>query len=587
MRLTPKDGRSEQGAVAIIAAMSALLLFAIGAIAVDLGNGFARKRDVQSQVDFSALAGGSELPADATPSIDDPQVKLVVDYLNMNQPQDDDGGGCLSTKTCVTIAQMVNADTADGEVYYAKSGQELRVVAPPALVRFGLAAALGFSQVEVNAEATVALRSPGRMLPFFLPRNCLKGPVDLKSNTGGEPGNVNLTFDPPSGTGGSIPSISDVEPSIVTFGSTTTTITLTGKNFGSTPRVDFFRESDNDRFPTDQSESVEATYVPATLPKDTNDYATLTVPSEVANRPGYWQVRLKNDAGWSKTFERIKVDTPPQENGCGVSATGDFGFLHSPRAGVTQQADAMAANIATGIDHTLAIFKGTLPPDLIKQDSCNGLGSTPYPGAILDVVENREKLPNCVSIQTGFNSGDALTPGLITGGSASGTPFKGLLDKKTLDNCNRFQESDSRAVLSRSINDDVLSCFLPEGTTVGQVTGKTIGSTAKNIVSSRIFDSPRFAVVPVIDEDTNPQNGFYPIVQFWPVFITDETPNSAQGSSFASSNNGVTLNNSGNKVSALTVIPIHPDALPETADSSGSGTIPWLGSGTKVILMIN
>ena len=350
---------------------------------------------------------------------------------------------------------------------------------------------------------------------------------------------------------------------------------------GGTLEADFFQESSNDRIPADTANSVPATYI-APGPKE-KDKATVIVPDGVANRPGYWQVRLKNASGWSKKFGRIFVDVPSVEPGCGVAATGDFGFLDSPRAGVTQQAVAMALNIAKGVDHNLIPFTGAMPPDVA--DSCNGNGSTPYPGAILDVTSPPPNDPNCVSVQTGFNSGDSLTKGLITGDT---TPnYDGLLKGDTLEGCDRFGGSSEKSRLGVSTNDDVLSCFLPSGVRVGDVTGKTIGTAYKNVVSSEIFDSPRFAVVPVISYPSNPQNGFYPILKFWPVFITDESPSSTHGNSFASSLNGVVLSPSDNKVASVIVVPIHPDAMPETTDDNGEGTIPWIGSGTRVVVMID
>jgi hypothetical protein len=573
--------RNEAGAVAVIVAIGATMLFVVAALVVDLGNGFVRDRDVQAQADFAAFAGGAELPG--TKSASDPAVQAVTAYLNANQPQDEAAGDCVATESCVTAAQLVDGDDEDGEVYFENNGERLRVVSPNALVEFGFANAVGVSDVEVQAEATVEIRSPGAVLPFFLPRNCVTGPVNLKDNTSG-PGSGNVTFDPASGHGGSIPVIDSASPSTVPFGAAST-ITLEGSDFQTGMEVDFFEESSNDRVPADVTKTLPVSSVTLSSDHKVKSRATVEVPAAVYNRPGTWQVRLSNSFGWSAKFGRINVDSPPVVgSGCGVAATGDYGNLDSPRKNVNQQADASSLNIAEGIDHVLNLFPSPRP--LEEKDSCHGLGGTLPAGAVLDDDAFKDTA-NCVLVQTGMNV-PVVTKGLITGGTASTGAFDGLLDTDTLDDCDRNGGDAEKSRIGVMTNDDVLSCFLADGITVGDVTGASIPASAQHSVSGRIFQSPRFAVVPIIDFPVNPQNGYYPILTFQPVFITDETGPSKRGSSYASSNNGVVLDSSGNTVRAITVIPIHPDALPETADQpQGGNTIPWIGSGTKIVVLVD
>jgi len=130
----------------------------------------------------------------------------------------------------------------------------------------------------------------------------------------------------------------------------------------------------------------------------------------------------------------------------------------------------------------------------------------------------------------------------------------------------------------------VLSCFLAPGVTVGQVSGESVAAGVEGTISSEIFDSPRFMVVPVIEYPINPQNGWYPVVAMKPVFITDEPSASSNGTSYASTSNGVIISNS--KVVQLTVVAIHEDALPEVTNHDGD-VVPYYGSGPKILRLID
>jgi hypothetical protein len=131
---------------------------------------------------------------------------------------------------------------------------------------------------------------------------------------------------------------------------------------------------------------------------------------------------------------------------------------------------------------------------------------------------------------------------------------------------------------SYSINNDVLSCFLEPGKTLQDLTN----FSNTGVLSSAIADSPRFFIVPVLDETQPPQNnGFVPIIDFRGVFLTDEAPGNA-----ASATNGITLTNSGQKISQLTVYVFSLNALPVSLANTG-GTLPYLGFGPKVPVLIN
>lgn len=188
-RFYPSDDR---GVVAIIVAISAIALFGIGALAVDLGNMYAQRRSSQLTADLAALAGGQGL-TDATRAR-----CLAKQYVEKN---------LVGTDAYPTGSDWdYDGDLNNGEIQiFDASGDEipggpstpgcvsaggtsaikLKVIIPRRAVQFGLAGVLGFSRSSVNASATVTLRTPaGITLPFGLSVSAASaGLVCLKSGS--------------------------------------------------------------------------------------------------------------------------------------------------------------------------------------------------------------------------------------------------------------------------------------------------------------------------------------------------------------------------------------------------------------------
>ena len=101
--------KGEEGAVALLVAMLALVLVAISALAVDLGYAYAQKQAIQKRAEFAALAGsfGDDLPMTAAGAFcnygraglaADQAIKDVAAYLS-EQP-----GGKTSIPTASSTA---------------------------------------------------------------------------------------------------------------------------------------------------------------------------------------------------------------------------------------------------------------------------------------------------------------------------------------------------------------------------------------------------------------------------------------------------------------------------------------------------
>ena len=201
--------------MAVIVALSAVMLFSVAALCVDLGNAYSRKRSLQTQADFAAFAavkGGANLPAaTTTPLASQDAVIQAAAYLNRNLPQDDAQGPrtceAATPPTCITAAQLVNGRLADGEVKYGHyvgglsgtfvpSKNEITVITPKSLVDYGLAQAMGpgHDSLNLQTKATVAIKSANiSTLPFYAYTGCDYGPQTISEpNNGHAATTVNL-----------------------------------------------------------------------------------------------------------------------------------------------------------------------------------------------------------------------------------------------------------------------------------------------------------------------------------------------------------------------------------------------------------
>jgi hypothetical protein len=558
MRLSTQRRRDESGATAILFALLAVVLFAAATFAVDFGNAWARKRDVQTQADLAALAGGANLPSAYG---DAATLTAVLDYLKRNQAW---AGQDTST---ITTAMLVDNNDANGEVYWPKGDSELRVVTPEAQVDYGFAPAFGGpTEKMVQAEATVRIGTPGVLMPFFMPSNCSWGEIAVKSASANpEPSPV---FDPVGSNSKTAPLVSSVLPFEIEKG-TTPTIEVFGDNFSGTTNtwVGFTRGTTN--LPV-LAETV-------TL-GTTGDSLTVKVPPAVTSTPSksVWLIRVGVDltapyspteAVWSsdKSYGEVKIIDPALDPACGQKATGDFGLLDSPRKDTSVLLDAFALNVIEGLDHQVVAHSSppALDPDNPDQDTCNGLGGPPTTGSILD-DEDLSGQPvegaNCLNINTG-NKVDTVTDGLVTGATVDGTYHPGRLEKPNTDGCTNSQISAA----GKLVNSDTLDCFLLNGATASQVMQET--GAPEGALDSRIYSSPRFFWVPVLDYPYPPPAGFYPIKEFRPVFLTE-----------------FTMANSGTKVESITVAALNPDSLPK---DGGSGPLmSYMPGGVKVMRLV-
>lgn len=555
--------RDERGAVAIMVAVLAVILLTLSAMAVDLGNAWARARSVQKQVDVAAISAGSMLPMTLANKND--IVNAVVDYLN-----NDDNRATGQPE--VTATQMLLNGDADGQVYFedidgnpcTSDCPQMRVVAPPAQVDFGFAGVVGdgYSGVGVQRSATVRLETPlpnpADVMPFWLPSGCTYGLVEPDTSQG-DP-KAPTTPDVFNPTGGDRGNHSVTGAAIsVDYGATQTFSTGYAIEFPAKggkkddpppPPVQVWVRLHSPLGGTPVNlEGVTEVPPEGTVP------LTFTVGTGVTNVPGPWQLFVMADDGsgarYSKTSVTVTVRepaTPPAQLGsaqCTGQDRGNFGQLLSPRdGGPSGRQDILELNVALGLDHQVTRFRWGASQT--RTDDCGTENPGPFiANAQPDTASISDPPRNCIIGDTG-NDGPSLFKGLVSG---VGT-HKGRLDANgSLHKC------PGRSPIpmgGTTIDNDVLSCFLTGSATLAQL---LLPTATEGLLDPTVVNSPRFIWLPVVHATDREERHFQPIVDFVPGFITDETALTS-----ATADNGLEVN--GNSIESFSIFTFNRAVLP-------------------------
>jgi len=564
--LTPGRARDERGAAAVMFAMCALLLFGLGALAVDLGNMYQRKAETQSQADLAATSAAPYLK-DGHPAA----VDQVITYLKHNEKLGEDDNNYI---TNMTPGTMQDGDRANGEVEFP-STYSMKVWTPQAHVDFGLAAALGSSGSDVTSSATVGLGTPGAnaLMPFYAVQG---SGCDYGTQTLSDPANGHVqSIVPPLAPAAHDPlvtsnaSLTDATPYQFDVGVVGATITLNGSRLAGVDRVGFFRE------PSDPAPRFVESTLGAVNPNN-NQVGGVPVPTGVTNVAGVWWIRVFKQPpgrwGWSPENLALPIRIGDGPITCpGAANAGNFGALKLPRT--DSPSDWLPYNMAVGLQPPLSLAIQTNPlslplctpggPSVVYSD-------TSGPGLGLQGT-------NCVDTDTGL-SAQVSTKGLIDGSGS----HPGRLDKPTTTavpgrGCSPLHSDAERLALGRAINDDTLSCFMTDPSMrLETIASPTYSGGA--VLDPAIYDSPRFAYVPVVGLDpTMGGSAHYSIIDMRPCFITGEANTSTYSSetfvdgSAASTNNGLTIPTT--KITAIQVFFFNKDALPDSGGNATPGVI--------------
>lgn len=565
--MSNRRNRNEAGVTAIIFGISALLIFSLAAIGVDLGNAMNRKKQNQTSADLAALAGAGSLPAaDAASQLIVRQ--KVADYLNENKPATD-GNACGGSGT-ITAAQLSDLDPTNGEVTFL-TDSKIKVTAPSTKVNFGLATAMGFNSTCVQGAATAKISSGGTgFAPYYATSACSSGPQVLKSDAGGPsiPFNVPvLAADADTNT--SILSTADPNPNpnsipVATVGAPDgPAISIAGTNLDAA-NIDLVGFFNSDR-------TAPKTAVPLSVPAQIATAVSVNVPNSVASVQDVWWVRVHNKVTdkWSARTQARPLLVGDAVLSCDPeSASGNFGAIDFP----------WTNNNNNNIEPSIRL--GAPPPETLKQwpgppyPAQNACQSDPL--GVISTFGSLKPGTNCVQSTTGLKAGPAYD------GYLKNSTGKLRVDTSSL--C-QSHGRPARQTLStgESVNADVLSCFLKNDTLKLSDAINFVGSSSPFV--SDLWKSPRFTLVPVIQVDPTGTK-YMPIVTFVPGFICDEVTGSSRSSivETGQTENGLVTQNP-NKLRAIRIVFFDFAALPPPPD--GGKLIDYLGVGPKVITLVN
>lgn len=589
MRVSSTPGgrpRDDRGVVSVLVSISAVLLIISAAFAVDIGNTWARRGQLQRQADEAAMFAANELPAYDGPARSR-AASAVAQYIACNpvvgqSDLDPSIPGCsqgMGVKTPEMVAYGVRM-LADGLVSFpaieGSVGSYVKVVTPAARVEFGFGRAAGKNESVQQREAVARVGSPGVVAPMALSLNC------LLSAAGSLPAGVGNTMSgllpmnylaPGPITADTVvtkwPSLNDSNgvtieswmpaPPSTTQGIAPAPQVLTGAGWGTLSEVKLvFALGDQRGAAVDALPSSPVTGLTALNLLGTG---TVTIPAAVYGTVGTWRAKvavrslptpLNPNPVWtfSKQDYTFTVTLPSvTQDLLGCART-----IKSPRDGQQGTPGNLKINLMAGLDHPLvrhpSLTNLSLPQPLTAQNLLTGIGglnglSTCASNTAPNVYDNGGAVaaPNCVTPEQGASVYKEFTDGIlgpstiVPANNSTGTPSYSTAGRLV---CTSTRPCSHEFTLpgfpGTQINDDEFSDFVVSGrenllteamffSLDTYLTDDLPVVTPNSALSGEIYSSHRFMWVPVISTPVAPNSqSYYPVLTFRPIFITQDAP---------------------------------------------------------------
>lgn len=622
------------GAVAVFTAIVATVLLMVAALAVDLGNAWARRGQLQVQADRAATYAAQFLPAD-----DDAEraevAKAVAYYISCHVVQgqrelDPTIPACPDDSHSSTLTLYATRLLATGMVTFPVRNQ-VQVTTPRAMVDFAFGGAVGADGTIQQKVAAAKVTSPGMLSPMALSLDCMLNAGANVLGGGGLPvGYISTTHKGGGGTATATAWYGPTQDNPRNLGATADSAQQSLLGAGPTIRVS------GSNWPTlglGQAFSVvfalgdglfrQEHAVLGTLVLDSgrnprrNGYVSVQVPALVMQRADTWHVKvavlsallLKTYSVSETTFTVVPAVTAPPVS-CGR-------LLKSPRAG--NQANAnFPLNLQEGIDHLITTYPQLLGTGgLTREDLLEIAALTQCSGSSSDTVvdtNGQSGTPNCVVTKMSNAYEAGFTDGLIGP--------NGRLTCTTRRPC---RPGKSFQLAGRSVNNDLFSDFVKNTSLLTSstffnldaflTTGLPVVTPTSNL-DRAIYNSHRFmwvAVISTLGATSAVEAGDYPVLTFRPIFVTQETAldtlplldsallplglsipvvldlvDATMRTLLApglTDQQGLLMDSSGG-VSAIRFMTISPDALPAVPADYAGPESEYLGVGPRIIRLV-
>lgn len=177
-----REAHRQAGAILPLFAIVIFVLLGFAAFGVDAGAAFAQRREAQSTADAAALAAGLEFLSQSSPTNQD-LYDIIKQYTSVNlgadSPTDGDWAACSDPDKPADYAPIMDTSVTPA-VPYSDCISIKQVNGEPALLRVRLpdyamptafATLIGFDTIAISATATAELRyaAQTKVLPFSIP----------------------------------------------------------------------------------------------------------------------------------------------------------------------------------------------------------------------------------------------------------------------------------------------------------------------------------------------------------------------------------------------------------------------------------
>lgn len=629
----------------MLTALLSVAILVVAGLAVDIGNTWARRGQLQVQADRAATYAAQLLPAD-TPA-ERLEVATGVAYYYACHPvlgQRELNPGipaCPADPTSSTLDTYAASLLATGMVSFPVRNQ-VKVTTPAARVEYGFGQVAGADGSTQRKSATAKVTSPGMLSPMALSLDCL---LDVGANVLGGAG-VPFGYISTTHQGGGSSSVTTVWPSGITYANDPQLNgiapgRITQQLVGPYPTV----QVSGSRWPVlgvnqryrvvfRQGQGLLALTqeVGGSLVLDAGNnprrvgHIPVVVPALVAATTGTWQVKVvvenlvagipvsRTYSSDTSTFDVDALVTPTQVS-CGR-------LLKSPRAG-TQANINFVHNLQEGIDHLIEqhpslVSLGTSLDDLDLTELRNLLNLTECAGTDVKDTNGIQpgETPTCVvtNMSNAYEAG--FTPGMI-----------GVDGRLACTSDNPCRPGKSFSLNGVSINNDSFTDFVRNTSLLTSDTFFNLDTyldtglpvvTPQSNLSRDIYSSHRFmwvAVISTASAVSAVQSGDYPVVTFRPIFITQASALSGAlplldtgllsfliptlGSALSildsamrtllqpglTDQNGLLVDSS-SRLSAVRFMTITPDALPAVPADYDGPEAEYLGVGPRIIRLV-